>query len=123
MLAMLDEEEILRSYIESERYEAAQEAAKEAALRMLKEGKLSVEQIASYFSALSLDEAIGNMLPCCLVMYCDVMSSSESVPLRKTRKLCMLFRHCCRHAFIPALQCKLPQKFFLENLRNRPRIF
>ena len=30
MLAMYDEKEILREYIESEKYEAAQEAAKEA---------------------------------------------------------------------------------------------
>lgn len=63
MLAMYDEKEILREYIESERYEAAQEAAKEAkkdnakemAIQLLKEG-LSVEQIARCSSALSIDE-------------------------------------------------------------------
>lgn len=63
MLAMYDEKEILLEYIESERYEAAQEAAKEAkrenakemAIQLLKEG-LSVEQIARCSSALSIDE-------------------------------------------------------------------
>ena len=63
MLAMYDEKEILREYIESERYEAAQEAAQEAkkenakemVIQLLKEG-LSVEQIARCSSALSVDE-------------------------------------------------------------------
>ena len=54
MLAMLDEEEILLSYIESERYEAAQEAA----LRLLKMGKMSVEEIAQCIPALSVEDVI-----------------------------------------------------------------
>ena len=60
MLAMYDEKEILLEYIESERYEAEQEGkkkeAKEAAIQMLKDGKLSVEQIAKYFSILSVED-------------------------------------------------------------------
>lgn len=51
MLAMLDEKEILRDYIESEKYEAA----KESVIKLLKEG-LPVEQIARCFSSLSIDE-------------------------------------------------------------------
>ena len=49
MLAMLDEKEILRDYIESKKYEAAQEAkrenAKETVTQLLKMGRLSVEEI------------------------------------------------------------------------------
>lgn len=56
MLAMYNEEEILREYIESERYEAAREEAKEAATQMLKDGRFSVEQIAKYFSILSVED-------------------------------------------------------------------
>ena len=56
MLAMYDEKEILLEYIESERYEAAREEAKEAAIQMLKDGQLSVEQIAKYFSNLSVED-------------------------------------------------------------------
>lgn len=56
MLAMYDEKEILREYIESERYEAARGEAKEAAVQMLKDGQLSVEQIAKYFSNLSVED-------------------------------------------------------------------
>ena len=52
-----DPEEVLRSYVESERYEAAEEAEKralervakekiETAKRFLKMGKLSVEEVA-----------------------------------------------------------------------------
>ena len=41
-------------------------------------------------------------------MYRGVMSGSESVPLRKALKLCMLFRHCAEHALIRALQSKAP---------------
>ena len=52
MLAMYDEKEILRDYIESERYDAA----KETAIEMLKGGKLSVEEIAQYVPALSVDD-------------------------------------------------------------------
>jgi hypothetical protein len=66
MLAMYDEREILLSYIESEKYEAAKEAAEEAtkknaketAVQMLKDGELSVEQIARYVPALSVEEII-----------------------------------------------------------------
>lgn len=56
MLAMYDEKEILLEYIESERYEAAREEAKEAAIQMLKDGQFSVEQIAKYFSNLSVED-------------------------------------------------------------------
>lgn len=60
MLAMYDEKEILLEYIESERYEAAQEAAKEAdkrtVIQMLKTGKLSVEEIAQYVPSLSVED-------------------------------------------------------------------
>ena len=55
MLAMYDEKEILREYIESEKYEAAKDMAKETAIQFLKEG-LSVEQIARCIPALSIDE-------------------------------------------------------------------
>ncbi len=60
MLYKLDEKQILLDYIESERYEAAQEAikkvAKETAFNILKEGLLSVEKTAECLSALSVEE-------------------------------------------------------------------
>jgi hypothetical protein len=59
MLAMYDEREILLSYIESEKYEATKKTAKETAVQMLKDGELSVEQIARYVPALSMEEIIG----------------------------------------------------------------
>ena len=57
MAELFDQEEVLRSYVESERYEAAEEAEKralervakekiETAKRFLKMGKLSVEEVA-----------------------------------------------------------------------------
>lgn len=54
MMSLFDEEEVLKSYIRSERYEAAQEAAKEAeqnkarktAIRLIKLGKMPLEDIA-----------------------------------------------------------------------------
>ncbi|MCM1172744.1 MAG: hypothetical protein NC393_11565, partial [Clostridium sp.] len=58
MMSLFDEEEVIRSYIKSERYEAAQEAeqnkAKKTAIRMIKAGKMSLEDIADY-TELSLD--------------------------------------------------------------------
>ncbi len=60
MLAMYDEKEILLEYIESERYEAQQEGkketAKEAAIQMVKAGKLSVDEIMQFFSELTPDD-------------------------------------------------------------------
>lgn len=52
MLAMYDEKEILREYIESERYEAA----KDTVIQMLKIGKLSVEEIVQYVPSFSVEE-------------------------------------------------------------------
>ena len=56
MMSLFDEEQIVKSYIRSERYEAAQEEARETAERMIKKGKMTIEEIAEYVPALSLDE-------------------------------------------------------------------
>lgn len=56
MLYKLDEKQILLDYIESERYEARKEVAKETAFNILKEGLLSVEETAECLSALSVGE-------------------------------------------------------------------
>ena len=60
MLAMYDEKEILREYIEYEKYhaakEAAEEAAKENAVKMIKAGKLSIEDIPQFFTSLTPED-------------------------------------------------------------------
>ena len=64
MLAMYDEKEILREYIEYEKYHAAKEAAKEAAkkatkenaVKMIKAGKLSIEDIPQFFTSLTPED-------------------------------------------------------------------
>ena len=60
MLYQLNEKEILLEYIESERYEAQQEGkketAKEAALQMVKAGKLSVDEIMQFFPEFTPDD-------------------------------------------------------------------
>lgn len=53
MMELYDEQEILRSYVESERFDAAKETAK----RFLEMGKLSVEEIAAG-SGLSLETVL-----------------------------------------------------------------
>jgi hypothetical protein len=50
MLARYDEKEILRSYIESEKYEAAKESAKETATQMIRAGKISIEEVETVSS-------------------------------------------------------------------------
>jgi hypothetical protein len=59
MMSLYDEEEIMKSYIKSERYEAEQAATqvarKETAINMIKDNKLSLEDISSYTN-LSLEE-------------------------------------------------------------------
>ena len=54
MMSLFDEEEVIRSYIKSERYEAEQDKARKTAIRMIKAGKMSLEDIADY-TELSLD--------------------------------------------------------------------
>jgi hypothetical protein len=56
MMSLFDEEQIMKSFIRSERYEAAQESARETARRMIKKGKMSLEEIVDYVPALSLEE-------------------------------------------------------------------
>jgi hypothetical protein len=56
MLAMYDEKKILLSYIESERYEAAEEATKKAAAQMIRAGKISIEEVPQFFPTLSSDD-------------------------------------------------------------------
>lgn len=46
MMSLFDEEEIMKLYIKSERYEAAQESARETAERLIKKGKMTLEDIA-----------------------------------------------------------------------------
>ena len=56
MMSLFDDEQIMKSFIRSERHEAAQENARETAKRMIKKGKMSLEEIADYVPALSLEE-------------------------------------------------------------------
>ena len=46
MMSLYNEEEVMRSYIKSERYEAEQNKAKKTAVHLLKLGKMSLEDIA-----------------------------------------------------------------------------
>ena len=54
MMSLFDKEEVMRSYIKSERYEAEQDKEKRTALHLLKLGKMSLEDIAEA-TELSLD--------------------------------------------------------------------
>ena len=75
MMNFFDKEEILESYIRSERYEAAQEATQEAtrratqetiqkatqktkktAITLIKNGRLSVDEIPTFFPELTVDD-------------------------------------------------------------------
>ena len=52
MKSLFDEEQIMKSFIKSERHEEARETAE----RMIKIGKLSLDEIALCVPSLSLDE-------------------------------------------------------------------
>ncbi len=56
MMSLFDEEQIMKSYIKSERYEAVQESARETAKKLIKKGKMSLEEIADCVPSLSFDE-------------------------------------------------------------------
>ncbi len=56
MMSLFDEEQIMESYIKSERYEAAQDKVKEKAILMLQKGKISIDEIQIFFPELSEEE-------------------------------------------------------------------
>lgn len=57
MMELYDEQEILKSYVESERFDAENATKIETAKRFLNMGKLSVEEIASG-SGLSIETVL-----------------------------------------------------------------
>ncbi len=52
MMGLFDEEQIMKSFIRSERHDADRETAE----RMIKDGEMSLEKIARYVPSLSMDE-------------------------------------------------------------------
>ncbi len=56
MMSLFDEEQIMKSFIKSERYEAAQDKVKEKAILMLQKGKISIDEIQTFFPELSDEE-------------------------------------------------------------------
>ncbi len=56
MMSLFDEEQIMKSFIKSERHEAVQESARETAKKLIKKGKMSFDEIADCVPSLSLDE-------------------------------------------------------------------
>ena len=56
MMNFFDKEEILESYIRSERYEATQRATKKTAITLIKNGRLSVDEIPTFFPELTVDD-------------------------------------------------------------------
>ncbi len=56
MMSLFDDEQIMKSFIRSERYEAAQEGARKTAKKLIKKGKMTLDEIADCVPLLSLDE-------------------------------------------------------------------
>ncbi len=52
MMSLFDEEQIMKSFIRSERHDADRETAE----RMIRKGKMSLEEIADYVPSLSIEE-------------------------------------------------------------------
>ena len=48
LMELYDQEEVMRSYVESERYEAENATKIETAKRMLEDGTFSIDQIAKF---------------------------------------------------------------------------
>ena len=56
MMSLFDEEQIMEMHIKSERREAVEKAAREAAEKLIKKRKLSLEDIAECIPSLSIEE-------------------------------------------------------------------
>ena len=53
MMSLFDEEQIIKSFIRSERYDTEQASLKTLALAMIKFGKIAFEEVASCFPDVS----------------------------------------------------------------------
>lgn len=51
-MSLFDEEQIMKAFIKSERHDEARETAE----RMIRKGKMSLEEIADYVPSLTLEE-------------------------------------------------------------------
>ena len=58
MMALFDQEEVFDTYVKSERKEAAREAKKETAIKLLKMGKCSIDEIRELFPQLDEEDII-----------------------------------------------------------------
>lgn len=56
MMTLFDDEQILKAYAKDIEDNTAREAEKEMAERMIKKGKMSLEEIAEYVPSLSFEE-------------------------------------------------------------------
>ncbi len=56
MMTLFDEEQILKAYTKDIENDAAYKEARKTAERMMKKGKMSLEEIAEYVPALSVEE-------------------------------------------------------------------
>ena len=56
MMALFDNERIMHTHIASEKKKASKETARKVAEKMLKAGKISVDEIAEYFSELTAED-------------------------------------------------------------------
>lgn len=56
MMTLFDDEEIMETYLEAYAKDIQSNEARETAERMIRDGELSLEKIAHYVPALSMDE-------------------------------------------------------------------
>ena len=56
MMALFDEEQVMRNYVARKVKEAVERATEETAIKMLRSGKFSVEEVAEYITMLFIDD-------------------------------------------------------------------
>ncbi len=56
MMALFDEEQVMRNYVARKEKEAVERATEETAIKMLRSGKFSVEEVAEYITMLFIDD-------------------------------------------------------------------
>ena len=53
MMTLFDEEQVLKAYVQSEKEEAVKKATKRNAIKMLKAGKITIDDIQEYYPELT----------------------------------------------------------------------
>ena len=108
MMSLFDEEQIMKAFIKSERHDEARETAE----RMIRKGKMSLEEIADYVPSLTLEEL--KELEGEVMYFADFIKKTVGL-----HGLVFCFCHCSHIFVAPADFVDFQELFFAQTGKER----